>query len=210
MTGIHLLPLFCSDPALFSFLNERVTDILKLPLEWYPQRWNLDFSFDVRRNQFHSTKIIEALARFYQTGLADLADGPALPAPPAATSRGARFKALALVDEDLFIPILTFVFGEAQIGGTFGVVSCTRLRNPFYGLPHDQPLFFNRVLKEIIHETGHLFGLHHCPDAGCVMFSSHQLPDTDRKEVHYCTGCLGRYLTALQQFTGMPDRSIPQ
>ncbi len=36
-------------------------------------------------------------------------------------------KVLGLTDVDLFIPILTFVFGEAQLGGRAAVVSTARL-----------------------------------------------------------------------------------
>ena len=90
---------------------------------------------------------------------------------------------------DLYIPILTFVFGEAQMGGPCAVVSAHRLRQEFYGLPPDPELFRQRVIKEAVHELGHTLNLTHCEDYRCAMAPSHAVEWIDLKESALCTPC---------------------
>lgn len=98
-------------------------------------------------------------------------------------------KRIVVVDVDLFIPVLTFVFGEAQLGGIAAIVSTHRLSNPFYGLPPDPQLLLQRLGKEIVHELGHTFGLYHCRHFECVMRSSTYVEEIDLKRVWPCAGC---------------------
>ena len=90
---------------------------------------------------------------------------------------------------DLYVPVLTFVFGEAQVGGCASLVSMHRLTNRFYGLPADDGLLFDRLVKEAMHEIGHNFGLKHCPDWRCVMTSSHAVERLDVKGDEFCRSC---------------------
>jgi archaemetzincin len=96
-------------------------------------------------------------------------------------------KILAIVDHDLYVPELNFVFGEA--GQKVAVISLTRLRQEFYRLPQDQNLFYKRALTEAVHELGHTYGLGHCRNLHCVMFFSNSLMDTDRKGPEFCPEC---------------------
>lgn len=98
-------------------------------------------------------------------------------------------RVLGITNLDLFIPILTFVFGEAQLGGTAAVVSFFRLDNRFYGLPDDLGLLQARLVKECIHEMGHTYGLLHCPDSRCVMRSSTYVEEIDLKNRTFCLEC---------------------
>ncbi len=98
-------------------------------------------------------------------------------------------KRIAIVDVDLFIPILTFVFGEAQLGGGAAIVSTHRLQNPFYGMESDFGLLLQRLAKEIVHELGHTFGLLHCHQFECVMRSSTYVEEIDMKRIYPCTDC---------------------
>ena len=98
-------------------------------------------------------------------------------------------KVLAVTDQDLFIPILTFVFGEAQLNGRAAVVSTARLGEP--GLP-DPRVALERLAKESVHEIGHCFGLVHCDTPGCVMGRSASARDVDRKKGEFCTRCRRR------------------
>ena len=89
-----------------------------------------------------------------------------------------RVKTLALFNVDLYIPILTFIFGQAY-----------RLYNERYGLKPDERVFVDRLCKEVIHELGHAFGLIHCPTPTCVMRSSTYVEDIDQKSWSFCAKC---------------------
>ncbi|HLF13936.1 MAG TPA: archaemetzincin family Zn-dependent metalloprotease [Bacteroidota bacterium] len=101
-------------------------------------------------------------------------------------------KHIILVDVDLFIPVLTFVFGEAQFDGTAAIVSTHRLSNQFYGLPGSHELLLLRLEKELIHELGHTFGLYHCRQFECVMRSSTYVEEIDIKKALPCPDCAAR------------------
>ncbi len=124
--------------------------------------------FDPVRCQYYSSAIIEQLEK-------DL---------PAGES-----KVLGVSGLDLFIPILTFVFGEARLNGRCAVVSSFRLDNKLYGLPEDPQLLRERLFKEAVHELGHTFGLTHCRNPECVMRSSAYMEDIDNKSSKFCKGC---------------------
>jgi archaemetzincin len=98
-------------------------------------------------------------------------------------------RVLGVTNVDLFIPVLTFVFGEAQLGGPAGVVSFFRLDNRFYGLPENGELLLARLVKECVHEVGHTYGLLHCPDPDCVMRSSTYVEQIDLKQASFCIEC---------------------
>lgn len=98
-------------------------------------------------------------------------------------------KTLGLFRVDLFIPILTYIFGQAMFNGNTGVVSVYRLRNEQYGLQPDQELLRERLRKVVIHELGHTFGLVHCLNPGCVMRSSTYVEDIDQKKLKFCNSC---------------------
>ena len=102
---------------------------------------------------------------------------------------GGRGRIVGLTELDLYIPVLTFVFGQAQLGGPGAVVSTMRLHPEFYGLPPDEGLLADRAVKEVVHELGHGFGLVHCPDYACVMASSAYVEGVDLKQEIYCRDC---------------------
>jgi len=98
-------------------------------------------------------------------------------------------KLLAVTGRDLFIPVLTFVYGHAQLGGQVAVMSLARLRQEFYGLPPDRETFIERALKEALHEAGHTFGLVHCADRSCAMTLGTNIRQVDAKRAAFCASC---------------------
>jgi archaemetzincin len=131
----------------------------------------IDFAHDAARGQYASIPVLKMLARLCPDGAGKL---------------------LAVTTRDLFIPVLTFVFGQAQLGGRVGVVSLARLKQEFYGLPANRDVFLQRAAKEALHETGHLFGLVHCADHACAMSLSTGVRQIDMKQPSFCRPCTGR------------------
>jgi archaemetzincin len=106
-------------------------------------------------------------------------------------------KIIALFNVDLYIPILTYIFGQAQLDGRTAIASPYRLSNERYGITNDDGTLLDRFQKEVIHELGHLFGLIHCHKPTCVMRSSTYVEDIDQKEVQLCEKCRLELGTAL-------------
>lgn len=98
-------------------------------------------------------------------------------------------KTIGLFNVDLFIPILTYIFGQAFLSGRTGIVSLYRFSNERYGMNSDEKLVIERFKKEIIHELGHTLGLIHCHVPECVMRSSTYVEDIDLKSAGFCLKC---------------------
>ena len=101
---------------------------------------------------------------------------------------------LALTAADLHAAGRAFVFGAAAVGGAWAVVSTARLLPD--DLPGDTGLLRARLLKEVLHELGHLAALSHCAASGCVMTASSGVHGVDRKGTDFCEAC-SRQLAAL-------------
>ena len=98
-------------------------------------------------------------------------------------------RVLGVVDADIFVPELNFVFGEAVCPGKAALISLWRLRPEFYGEAPDVELFYARAVKEAVHELGHTLGLRHCSRLLCVMHFSNGVSDTDVKQRLFCDKC---------------------
>ncbi|HAA05444.1 MAG TPA: hypothetical protein DCZ69_17230 [Syntrophobacteraceae bacterium] len=99
-------------------------------------------------------------------------------------------KILGVTHVDLFSPIFSFVFGEAQFGGKATVISSFRLAGETQDDPASGcPPLISRLEKEAIHELGHTFMLRHCADPDCVMHYSTGLACADRKFAFFCPAC---------------------
>ena len=96
---------------------------------------------------------------------------------------------IGLFRVDLFIPILTYIFGQAAFNGSTGIASLYRLRNEQYGMKKDEVKLLDRFSKVVIHEIGHTIGLIHCHNPNCVMRSSTYVEDIDQKSHHICSHC---------------------
>jgi archaemetzincin len=105
---------------------------------------------------------------------------------------------LGVTDVDLAIPMLSFLFGQAQFDGPVAIVSLCRLHQEFYGLPAQEKLLRERTVKETLHELGHTFGLVHCSDPNCAMSLATHIELVDSKSERYCARC-GTQL--VQRFT---------
>jgi archaemetzincin len=170
MRIISLVPVGRVERGHLDSLAQGLASRLRVACRIRPDGLNGEFAYNPVRGQYHSTEILKRLLQ-----------------DPHAES----WRILGVTDVDLYIPILTFVFGEAQLGDTGALVSTHRLRPEFYGLPQDPGLVQERLLKEALHELGHTFGLRHCPDYLCVMSASHAVERIDLKQADFCLACTG-------------------
>ena len=166
MRPIHLIPLGVG-LDLVEQLAASLARSFHTPCRIRPLTLDLEFARDERRGQHYSTAILQRLEQ--------VADSSA--------------RVLAVTPCDLYVPVLTFVFGEAQLEGNCAVVSTARLQEEFYGMPPRQDVLRERLFKEAAHELGHTFGLRHCSDWSCVMSSSHGVELLDVKGGEFCRSC---------------------
>ena len=173
MKPIHLIPLANGsgplEPGLdlLEHLAANLARTFRTPCQIRPDTFDMGFALDERRHQYYSTSILQRLER--------VSDPDA--------------RILGVTACDLYVPVLTFVFGEAQLDGNCAVVSTARLNEEYYGLPARGELLRERLLKEAAHEIGHTFGLRHCNDWMCVMCSSHGVERLDVKGADFCPAC---------------------
>jgi len=110
------------------------------------------------------------------------------------------FRLIGVTPVDLYVPILKYVFGLAQIQGKCSIISLHRLYPMFYDQPSNPDLLLARVEKTALHELGHTLGLTHCRDRRCVMYSSTRIEDTDLKQPDFCCTCFELFQWYLKKF----------
>ncbi|HUI29436.1 MAG TPA: hypothetical protein VLX91_04395 [Candidatus Acidoferrales bacterium] len=193
MSSILLVAIAPVDVSVLSPLTESIGKTFEARVDVI-QSPPLDgsFAFNLSRNQYNSTSILSALLEKSAEWIrpADFSNGPpSVPAERDFTRMRSGGKILGVTDGDIFVPVLTYVFGEAQFDGKAAVVSSHRLREEFYGLQPDKIVFMSRLAKEAIHELGHTFGLIHCGNYLCVMHSSTGVEEVDVKTDRFCDEC---------------------
>ena len=147
--------------------KDEVERLFGYPTEIIPLLDDVEFAYHPDRDQYHSTPILEKLEAL---------------SPPQIV------KVLGIVNVDLFIPILTHVFGEAQLGGKSCIISTCRLKEDV-SLASNESSLIPRILKEAIHELGHTFKLRHCKEKTCIMHYCRSIRDVDQKSKHFCRYC---------------------
>lgn len=176
MKAIHLVGVEApaagnpAGPVSLGLLDElaaALAGVFRVSCRVLPEPLDAGFAFDPVRNQYHATAILGRLA----------------------DRAGPDIHLLGVTGLDLYVPVLTFVFGEAQLPGRSALVSLHRLREEFYGLPPENDRLHERLAKEAVHELGHTFGLRHCPDWRCVMASAHGVERLDLKGAEFCPAC---------------------
>lgn len=90
---------------------------------------------------------------------------------------------------DAYEPGLNFVFGLASITDKACSVFTKRLKPTLDKGVANNDLYVERVVKEVVHELGHLAGLKHCSNRECVMSFSNSVSDVDAKKRFFCEKC---------------------
>jgi archaemetzincin len=165
---IYVAPINNPVAGAIDYVVNRLPDTFRTSVKTVVPSFDLTVALNESRHQYNSTTLLAEL----------LKDLPSQDA-----------KVVGVTDVDLFIPILTFVFGEAQLNGNVAIASSYRLRNSFYGLPPDRELLIQRLEKEIVHELGHTYNLKHCDNYTCVMHASTFVEDIDLKKPTFCNHC---------------------
>ena len=153
--------------AVLNIVAANLQEILRLPVDILPARRAPEFAYKDSRKQYHAALILKKLAE----------------------SRRPHPRILALVSVDLFIPVLTHVFGEAQMGGRAAVVSLHRLTQKEEGSRVPLDIFYERAVKVALHEVAHTFDLVHCKQPECIMRLSSGLNDLDDLPLFFCEYC---------------------
>lgn len=166
MTPIALVPVGAVERRVLGSLAAVLSREYATPCSVVDASLDPGKTYHPERRQYHSTELLEQLAALRLPG-----------------------RTLGVTALDLYIPILTFVFGEAQLGGACALVSSHRMSEAFYGLPEDPWLAENRLGKCAIHEIGHTYGLVHCDDQECVMAAAHAVEWIDLKTDRLCDTC---------------------
>ena len=173
---LQLLPVGTVDAWLLEWLQHELQQKFRVPTEALRPAIDPSFARHAERQQYHSSEILARMQKYVN---------------------GSTWRLVGVTELDLYIPILTFVFGEAQLGGAGALVSYHRLRQEFYGLPADAEVLANRLLIETVHELGHTLGLTHCHDYRCAMAPAHAVEWIDIKDSGFCEDCLSRALEAV-------------
>ena len=164
---IVISPVGTVGSELFEPISIRIKRIFGYKTEVIPSMQDISFALDPQRRQYHSTPILKKLEEA---------------APVQA------IKIIGITSVDLFIPILTHVYGEAQIGGAACIISTHRLAEGL-SIAADKDTYYKRVAKEAVHELGHTFKLRHCKDNACIMHYCRSIKDVDRKSEQLCRYC---------------------
>lgn len=166
---IYILPIAVSTTGVVEKIRTELETTFQIPTAILPSVPQIPaLSYNIQRKQYHSTRL---LADIRKQALPD------------------SVRILGIVNVDLFVPELNFVFGEADVSGRAAIISLSRLHPEFYRMPPNEQLFERRAVKEAVHELGHTFGLGHCSDPRCVMFFSNHIGDTDKKSRDFCVKC---------------------
>ena len=164
---ILISPIGIDEHSILEQLGEKIFGIFGYPVNICELLDDIEFAYSPERHQYNSTLILNKLS---ETVPADY------------------LKVIAVCKKDLFIPILTYVFGEAQLNGRSCIVSLYRLKDTKAVL-NPEGVFAERVIKEAVHELGHTFSIRHCSDNSCVMHYCRSLNDVDNKKISMCRYC---------------------
>ena len=148
MRDIHLLPIGPVDEDTLIAIASGIRDTFGVGVDRLQHLEAPEYAFDSARRQYSSELILREIASQESDG---------------------ALRILAVTDVDLFIPMLTFVYGQAQLNGKASLISTARMQQEFYGLRQNRTLTLRRIVKESLHELGHTFGLTHCLSPSCLM-----------------------------------------
>jgi archaemetzincin len=181
--AVEIIPLNPAPVLACEIAAANIQALLGMPSAVMPPRDIPEYAFLPTRKQYDAGRILKKLEEGRPSG---------------------RLR-LGITALDLCLPILTYVFGEAHVGGYLAVTSLFRLARRPDGSRVSQALLFERFSKVVLHETAHALGLEHCRVKGCLMCFSVDLEHLDLLTLTFCPGCtrdLVRFKKVLLQKSG--------
>ena len=166
--GISIISFGYFDHDFLGKIADSVSLEFMMPVHIREGHLDLSEYYDAARRQYNGNLLLREVDAQYSAG---------------------SIKTFGLFYVDLFIPILTYIFGQAFLGGHTAIASIYRLSNERYGLKEADDSLLERLTKEVVHELGHTFGLIHCHVPACVMASSTYVEDIDQKSAKLCVKC---------------------
>jgi len=173
---IYLIPIGDINKIYFTNLCNDLTLRFKLKCLIKPSLTHPDYAYNPKRRQYLASEVLDVIKKIKVSDVS---------------------KVLGITEVDLYARGLNFVFGQAELSCRNCIISVIRLDPRFYRDDYNEKLFYERVLKEAVHELGHTFGLQHCDDRRCVMVFSNSLRDTDYKSSSFCERHRNKLLSLL-------------
>ncbi|MEE4352685.1 MAG: archaemetzincin family Zn-dependent metalloprotease [Desulfatiglans sp.] len=178
---VGVIPLGEIPPVALKTIADSIETIFGLETEILSPLEKPSYAFDQRRTQYDAAIILN---RFKSLPLSNY------------------LKVIGILNFDIFIPVFTHVFGQAQEGGKYALVSMFRLRRDSSGGQASQAQILDRLAKVVIHETGHLFNLPHCMNQQCLMHFSDSLKTIDAICSSLCRYCSQYLKDAIRREVG--------
>jgi archaemetzincin len=160
-THLEIIPMGRVDTMAVNVVAANLQAILGLNTRIQPTLPEPAYAFLPRRDQYEAGKILQQVASIVG---------------------GGTFR-LGVVNVDIYTPILTFIYGESQLGGSASLISTYRIQSP------DAQKAYNRAAKIGVHEVGHLLGIVHCRAPDCLMGFSNNLERLDSLPLKFCQAC---------------------
>jgi archaemetzincin len=165
MISLRIIPFGDIPKEVFDILTEELLYKFTALVDVYEQIGLPKEHFNSVRHQFLSERVLEFISSNF------------------------KGRTLGILDEDLYTGDLNFIFGQAQMRGKVAIISVHRMKPTFYKNEADKNILMQRIVKEAVHEVGHMLGLEHCNNSGCVMNFSNTIIDVDRKTKDLCESC---------------------
>lgn len=172
---IRIVPVGRVSEKILEALSNSLPDLLNCKTKIEPSVEMPQTTFNNMRRQYDAEKILKTLGA---EGVGKFIE--------------ANVPALFVCNEDLYYNGLNFVFGLENSSLKTAIISTHRLRTEFYGERPSLGLLQERIVKEAVHETGHILGLEHDTFSKCAMAFSPSVADVDRKENVLCRTCRDR------------------
>ncbi len=126
LENITLISFGYFDQGILEMIVPDISREFSLPVKIRSGNLDLSEFYDPSRRQYNGTTLLKRIDIEFATESS---------------------KTLGLFNIDLFIPILTYIFGQAYLNGRIGIASIYRLSNERYGIKTDDTILIGKIQK---------------------------------------------------------------